>query len=365
MKRFHFVILFVVFNLVQPFYGQVYHLLVGTYTNTGKSDGIYTYVVDFQKNNIIQTSLAKGVMNPSFLVLTEDDKFVYSVNQNERNSTITAFSFKEGNLHFLNKVDANGEGPCYITASDNHVFTANYSDGSLCVFARKPDGTLFEVVQKIQHVGKSINKERQNQPHVHQVILSPDNKYLIANDLGTDKVTVYSYNPSNKSNVLISFDSLTVKLGSGPRHATFNKDGKRLYLVQEIDGTVSVIEMNNGRLKLIQETTVITKKGVVARAADIHLTPDEKFLYVTNRGIANDITCFSVSIDGKLSFVDQISTGGDGPRNFSITPDGQYIFVAHQFTDNIKIFKRNFQTGMLTDTSLQIKVGTPVCLVFY
>jgi len=365
MRRFNFIILFVVFNLVQPFYGQVYHLLVGTYTNTGKSDGIYTYVVDFKNNTIIQTSLAKGVMNPSFLVLTKDSKFVYSVNQNEKNSTITAFSFNEGKLTFLNKVDAKGEGPCYISASDKHVFTANYSDGSLCVFARKPDGTLSEVVQKIQHVGKSINKERQNEPHVHQVILSPDNKYLIANDLGTDKVTIYNYNPENQTNLLTTFDTLTVKLGSGPRHAAFSKDGKRLYLVQEIDGTVSVIEMRNGKLNLVQETTVIAKKGVVARAADIHLTPDEKFLYVTNRGVANDISCFSVGSDGKLSYLEQISTGGDGPRNFSITPDGQYVFIAHQFSDNIKIFKRNIQTGRLTDTSLQIKVGAPVCLVFF
>ena len=351
--------------LISTLSAQTYHLLVGTYTNTGKSEGIYTYSIDMQKNTISQSSLSKGVLNPSFLALTPNKKLVYSVNQNDKNSTVSAFGFDNGKLTFLNKVDANGAGPCYISATDKHVFTANYSDGSLCVFGRNFDGSLTEALQKISHRGGSINQERQKEPHVHQVIISPDKKYLIANDLGTDKVTVYMYIPNDNKSILVPFDTLTVKLGSGPRHAAFSEDGKRLYLVHEIDGTVSVIEMKKGKLKLVQETSVIRSKGIVARAADIHLSPDEKFLYVTNRGTANDITCFSVEKGGKLTYVEQISTKGDGPRNFAITPDGQYIFIAHQFTDNITLFKRDFNTGKLTDTGQQIKVGAPVCLVFY
>ena len=365
MKQFILAAAFAGLSLFSNISSQTYHLLVGTYTNTGKSEGIYSYTIDMQKNTISQNSLAKGVLNPSFLTLTSGKKFVYSVNQNDKNSTVSAFGFDNGNLTFLNKVDAKGAGPCYISATDKHVFTANYSDGSLCVFGRKPDGTLSEVLQKIQHAGKSINTERQKEPHVHQVIVSPDMKYLIANDLGTDRVTVYSYNPLSQNDILTPVDTLTVKLGSGPRHATFSKDGKRLYLVQEIDGTVSVIAMNNGKLKIVQETTVIRTKGIVARTADIHLSPDERFLYVTNRKPANDITCFSVNKNGLLTFVEQISTKGDGPRNFAITPDGQYVFVAHQFTDNVVVFKCNLKTGQLTDTGQEIKVGAPVCLLFY
>ena len=226
---------------------------------------------------------------------------------------------------------------------------------------------FFEVAftDQIQHAGKSINAERQGEPHVHQVIVSPDKKYVVANDLGTDKVTVYKYNPNSKTEVLTSFDTLTVKLGSGPRHATFNRDGSKEYLVHEIDGTVSVLGFENGKLSLLQETTLVKRNGIINRGADIHLSPDERFLYATNRGTANDITCFSVGKDGKLEFKQQVSTGGDGPRNFAITPDGQYIFIAHQFSDNITIFKRDLRTGLLTDTGKQIKVGAPVCLVFY
>jgi len=365
MKRFILATVLIVTALISNLSAQTYNLLVGTYTNTGKSEGIYSYSVDMQKNVITQTSIAKGVLNPSFLALTRDKKFLYSVNQNEKNSTVSSFSFNNGRLNFLNKVDAKGAGPCYISATDKHVFTANYSDGSLCVFGRNFDGSVTEALQKISHRGGSINQERQKEPHVHQVIVSPDKKYLIATDLGTDKVTVYKYNPSAKTDILIPFDTLTVMLGSGPRHARFSNDGKVLYLVQEIDGTVSVIEMKNGRLKLVQETTVIRTKGIVARAADIHLSPDDMFLYVTNRGTANDITCSSVGADHKLTYVQQLSTKGDGPRNFAITSDGHYVFVAHQFSDNICIFVRNLKSGMLTDTGKQITVGAPVCLLFY
>ena len=363
------ILLFLLFTAVLSISAQTksYNLLIGTYTNTGKSEGIYSYNIDFKNDIISQKSVAKGVENPSFMAITPDRKFIYSVNQNDKTSTISSFSFDtiKSQLSLLNKVDAIASGPCFISVTKNHVFTANYNSGSIAVFGRKKDGTLTKVQQLIQHVGKSINSERQGEPHVHQVIISPDNKYVVANDLGTDKVTVYKYNPTSTTSVLIPYDTLSVKPGSGPRHSTFSKDGTKLYLVQEIDGSVSVLGFKNGKLNLIQETTVDYKSGIINRTADIHLSPDERYLYVTNRGNANDISCFTVTKDGKLIFKQQVSTGGDGPRNFAISPDGEYVFVAHQNTDNIVIFKRDIKTGLLTDTGKQIKVGSPVCLLFY
>lgn len=346
---------------------QNYHLLIGTYTDPGKSQGVYSYDIDMKNAVFNQKSVAKGVANPSFLAVTPDKKFVYSVSENSDGSSANAFQFdnKTGKLTLLNTSLTKSDGPCYISATVNHVFTANYGGGSISVFGRKADGALTEVLQVIQHTGKSADAERQGEPHVHQIIVSPDQKYVVVNDLGTDKVTVYQYNPTATTDILVPFDTLTAKLGSGPRHATFSKDGKKLYLVHEIDGTVSVLGMKNGKLRLIQETTLVHKTGIVTGAADIHLSPDGNFLYATNRGTANDITCFSVAKDGKLAFKQQISTGGDGPRNFAVTPDGQYVFVGHQKTDNIVIFKRNMMTGKLTDTGKRIQVGAPVCLIFY
>lgn len=346
---------------------QSYHLLIGTYTSTDKSQGIYSYSINLKTGAFTQQSVATGISNPSFLALTPDKKYVYSVSENGDASSANAFQFddKTGKLTFLNTYQTKGADPCYIVATHDHVFTANYTGGSVSVFGLKADGSLTDALQIIQHVGKSINTERQGEPHVHQIIVSPDKKYTLVNDLGTDKVTVYAYNPLAKTDILTPVDTLNVKPGSGPRHSVFTKDGKRLYLVHEIDGTVSVLGMKNGKLKLLQETTLDRKASTVNVAADIHLSPDEKYLYATNRGSADDITCFAVAADGKLRFKQQIPTGGKMPRNFAITPDGQYLFVGHQSTDNIVIFKRNIQTGLLRNTGKQIKVGSPVCLLFY
>ena len=367
MKKLIFT--FLISILMLPICAQKsnYRLLIGTYTSPGKSQGIYLYDVDMQKGEFAQKSVTTGVSNPSFLAITPDKKFVYSVCESTNGSAAYAFTLNEetAKLTFLNSSLTKSDGPCYISVTGEHVFTANYGGGSISVFGRDADGSLTDALQIIQHVGKSINVKRQNIPHVHQAIVSPDNKYVLVNDLGTDKVTVYKYNPASKVDILVAYDSLTVKLGSGPRHSTFNKTGNKLYLLQEIDGTVSVITMKEGKISLIQETTVVRNDKVVIGAADIHLSPDERFLYATNRGTANDITCYSVGKDGKLTFKQQYSTGGNGPRNFAISPDGRYLFVGHQLTDNIVIFKRNTKTGLLINTGKQIEVGAPVCLLFY
>lgn len=353
--------------IVLPVAAQHYNLLIGTYTNTGKSKGIYTYNINMESGVFAEKSVAVGVSNPSFLAISPDRKHVYAVSESNEASAAKSFEFdeNEGTLTMLNSSLTKGSGPCYILATDNHVFTANYGGGSVSVFGRKPDGSLTDVQQVLQHTGKSIDPKRQNEPHAHQVMITPDSSHIIANDLGTDKMMVYSYNPDNAENALEPVDSLAMKPGSGPRHATFSKDGRLLYVLHELDGTVSVVEMKGGRLRLLQETSLVRKKNITTGAADIHLSPDGHFLYATNRGTANDITCFAVGNDGKLTFRQQVPTEGDGPRNFAITPDGNYLFVGHQKTDNIVIFKRDIKTGRLTNTGQQIKVGSPVCLLFY
>jgi len=355
--------------LAQPFYAQkeTYRFLIGTYTNSGKSQGIYSYEVDMKTAIFTQKAVATGISNPSYLAFSPDKKYVYAVSESGNQSTANAFSFDKNTakLTLINSSLTKGQDPCFITVTNKHVFTANYSGGSVSVFGRKPNGSLTNDLQIIQHSGKSIIARRQDAPHVHQTMLSPDGRYMLVNDLGTDQVTSYKYSPNAASEILTPWDTLSVKPGSGPRHTAFSKNGKRLYVVHEIDGTLSVLAMEKGKLSLIQETSVVRKDDIKAASADIHLSPDGKFLYATNRGPANDITCFSVSKNGKLEFRQQIPTGGDGPRNFAITPDGKYVFVAHQRTDNIVIFKRDAKTGILTPTGKQIEVGAPVCLVFY
>jgi len=365
MKHLLLLTLWMAFS--QAFQAQNYRFLVGTYTMPGKSQGIYSYELNGKTGVVTQKSVATGVSNPSYLCVTPDKKFVYSVNESSDGSAVNAFSFhaKTGKLTLLNRSLTNGNGPCFITATPKHVFTANYGGGSLSVFGRNADGSLTNQLQKVQHIGSSVNLDRQTEPHVHQVVVTKYNRFVLANDLGTDKVTVYSYNPNADKEILMPWDTLAVKKGSGPRHIAFNRNGNLAYLVQELDGTVSVLSLKKGKLDLVQETTLLVEKNQKAWAADIHLSPDGKFLYATNRAPANNITCFNVLKDGRLENLFQVSTRGDGPRNFAISPDGKFLLVAHQFSNNIVLFKRDVKTGILTDTGERIDVGAPVCLVFY
>jgi 6-phosphogluconolactonase len=345
-----------------------YNLVIGTYTKTGKSEGIYVY--DF--NTLTASFRAKGIgkhtSNPSYLTVTKDNKFVYSVNEDGEKSTISAFSFDpvKGNLDFINKVDAKGADPCYIIADEHNVIAANYSGGSVVVLGRKEDGSLTEAKQVIQHSGSSVDPNgRQKSAHVHMVKFSPDGKYVIVNDLGTDKVYTYRYNATDAANVLTPADSIAVQPGSGPRHITFSKDGKYAYLVQEMNGNLTAYKYADGHFTVLQETNIVPKTFTgTTGSADIHLTPDGKFLYATNRGTANSITRFAVQSNGTLVSKGTTSTLGEGPRNFAIDPSGNYLLVAHQQTNNVVIFKINKTTGTLTDTKKRIELGSPVCLVF-
>lgn len=344
-----------------------FNLVVGTYTKPCDSKGIYVYEFDSNTGNFSLKSNTENIFNPSYLSVSSDNKFVYSVSENDKKSSVSAFGFdsKSGKLDFINYQNPNGLNPCYIINDDKNVITANYSSGNISVLGIKSDGSIGEVKQVVQHTGKSINTKRQEAPHAHMVYFSPDKKYVLANDLGTDKIYVYQYNSNSAMEVLTLKSSIDLKPGSGPRHLIFSKDGKQVYLLQEMDGTITSFNYAKGMLKKVSETTVVASdfKGDIG-AADIHISPDGKFLYATNRGTANDISAFKILKKGKLEFVQRTSTLGKGPRNFNIDPTGNFLLVGHQYTNEIVIFKRDKKTGSLTATGKKIELCSPVCLVF-
>jgi 6-phosphogluconolactonase len=344
-----------------------YNLLIGTYTNGGKSEGIYVYNFNTQTGDAQPKSIAKGVENPSYLTVSDNNKFVYSVNESGDKSAVSAFSFDavNGTLKFLNAQPTQGADPCYIIADEKHVISANYSGGNASVFGIQKDGSLGPLKQLIQHSGKSINQSRQNAPHVHMAVFSPDRKFVLVNDLGTDKVYIYKYNAGLSQDVLVPNDSVAIAPGAGPRHITFSKDGKYAYLLHEMDGGVTAFSYSDGVLKSLQETK-ITEDGFTGEngAADIHLSPDGKFLYASNRGSENKITIFAVEKGGILNKTGQTSTLGKGPRNFVIDPSGKFLLVANQGSDTVVVFERDAVSGALKDTGKRINVGSPVCLVF-
>lgn len=368
MKRNIVIVLMSIITTAAIAQTKHFNLIVGTYTAPGKSEGIYIYDYNPATAETSLKSITKGTSNPSYLAISPDRKFVYAVNETGESSTVSAFKYdaKTGKLTFINKVPSQGADPCFITVDQQNVIVANYSGGSLAVFARSADGALSEAIQTIHHTGKSIDPEgRQKSAHVHMVKFTPDHKNLIVNDLGEDHIYIYHYNPVGKDKTLTEKSVIATNAGTGPRHITFDPKGKFAYLVHEFNGSITTFKYNNGHLEKIQEmgTTAQNFKGKVD-AADIHISPDGKFLYETNRGDANSISAFSIQPNGKLKLIETISTLGKGPRNFTIDPNGTHVLIGHQYTNDVVIFNRNKTTGKLSDSGKRINVGAPVCLVF-
>jgi len=344
-----------------------FNLIVGTYTNKCDSRGIYIYDFDSKNADFEFKNATNDVVNPSYLTVSKENNFVYSVNENGKESTVSSFAYSpiSGSIDFINKETSQGADPCFIIDDSKNVIVSNYSGGNIAVFGKNKDGSITSAKQVVTHKGSSINKRRQEKPHAHMVHFSRDKKYVLANDLGTDKIYIYKYNPNAQDNVLASSDSVAVKPGSGPRHLTFSKNGKYIYLLQELDGGLIVFAYTKGKLVKIQETSILAHdfKGIVG-AADIHLSPDGLFLYATNRGEANTISIFKILKNGLLEQIGVESTLGKGPRNFVIDPTGNFLLVGHQHSNEIVIFKLDKVSGGLTDTGKRIELCAPVCLIF-
>jgi len=367
MKKIY-VVLFSALSLTAIKAQNKFNLLVGTYTNTCQSNGIYVYEFDASSGDFKLKNSSENVVSPSYLSVSADNKFVYAVNENGNQSAVSAFGYDSasGKLKFLNSNDALGADPCHLINDDKNVIVANYSGGNIVVFKKKADGSITEVQQLIQHEGKGPNAARQEKAHVHMVVFSPDKKFVLSNDLGLDKIFIYKYNPDSKNEMLTLKGSVDVKPASGPRHLTFSKDGKFVYLVQELDGTLTTLSYDKtGNLKVIAETSILPKGFTGGTgAAAIKISPDGNFLYVSDRVDANAISVYKILKDGKIELVEQQSTLGKGPRDFAIDPTGNYLLVGHQYTNDIVIFKRNKTTGKIEDTGKRIELCSPVGLVF-
>jgi 6-phosphogluconolactonase len=367
MKKFSlFTFLLLVHFFVPGQKSNDHYLLAGTYTS-GKSEGIYIYKFNTATGESKLISAAK-TSNPSFLAVSPDQKYVYAVNENAPGA-VTSFSFDKptGKLEKLNQQPSNGMHPCYITVdkSGKWVITGNYTSGTISVNSVGTDGSLIASNDSIKHTGKGANAARQEGPHVHSTVLSKDNKYLYAPDLGIDKVMIYRFD--NKSGKLTEAEMPFVKTepGSGPRHFEFHPNGKFAYLMKELTGSVSVYQvMKNGGLSFLQDISALPRdfSGIIG-SADIHVSPDGKFLYCSNRGESNTIGILKIDAKtGLLTWVGHQSTFGKAPRNFNFDPSGNFLLVANQNSDEIVIFKRNKETGLLTDTGKRINIPNPVCI---
>ncbi len=371
MKGIIFYILFFCWAIARS---QTSILFVGGYTHSvagvaNGSQGIYVYRFDATSGKLEKLSNTDSIVNPSFLVVAPNGKFVYACTESRppRPGSISAFSFDatSGKLHFLNKQSSGGENPVYVDVHKNGewVVNGNYTGGNLAALKISKDGSLQLPLQPIMHEGKSIHPTRQLKPHVHSTVFSPDYNYVFVPDLGIDKVNVYSFS-KRKDQPLKSKSEEPTTPGSGPRHFTFHPNGRFAFLVEEMSGTVVAYRYKKGKLTKLER--LVTHPPEIKEgygSADIHTSPDGKYLYVSNRGNENTITIFSINPStGKLTLKGIQSTLGKTPRNFVIDPTGKFLLVANQATGNIVVFRRDPETGMLTPISEEIKLPEPTCL---
>ena len=349
----------------------ILHFYVGTYTDNG-SEGIYRFGIDLATGKLHSNGLAALSENPSYLALTRDGKYLLAVREtqdenNQKMGYIELFNVDEsGNLSSVNKVSSGGAHPCHVTVNeDGAVLASNYTGGNVALMRIEPTGELSEVRSSDQHTGKGPVAERQEKPHVHSALFEPAGKRIFVADLGIDQIKVYNIDQNLFTLKPNKYHEIKMAPGSGPRHMVIHPDGKLLFVVNELSSTVSVVQMmDNGNFKICE--TVSTLPAGFSKpntGADLHLSPDGNFLYVSNRGL-NSIAIFAVQHKtSKITLVGQEDSRGEMPRNFTLTPNGAYLLVANQNSDNIVAFKRNTETGLLTFTD-QINAFKPVCLLF-
>lgn len=350
-------------------HAQNSYVFFGSYNTDKSNEGLFVYQLDTINGKLSKITSVKDVLNPSYLSLSNDGQFLYACTDTRTANagSVSSFKFDPENksLKFLNSQNTNGENPAYLSLdhTGKWIVAANYTGSSLSVFPIAKDGKINPIVQHIPYTEGSINPERQKSSHVHSAFFSPDNNYVVSPDLGADKIRILPFN-GNKKEPLDTKNTDFVKTtpGSGPRHFAFHPNKKWGYAVEEIAGAISAYNIKKGQLNLI-ETTKIESKNETKDfgSAEILITPDGKFLYVSNRGLENNISIYSIKKDGTLKNVGTQSSLGNHPRNFAISPSGKFLIVANMNSGDIIVFKRNLKTGLLKKAS-ELKLKNISCV---
>lgn len=339
----------------------------------GEKGAIHAFRFDSKTGTLNPQHRTTDVQHPFFLVISPDGRFLYSIDTDKFGGTedefVAAYSIETstGELSRLNKQSAKGSASCYldIDSTGKTVVLANYSTGSVAALPVQADGSLGEATSFVQHEGSSINPKRQKAPYAHSIVISPDNRFALAADLGIDKVLIYRLDAAaSKLSVNAAQASVSVEPGSGPRHLTFHPNGKSVYLINELKNTVTYFAYEPQSGKLTTQQTISTLPADfdgVTHTADVKITPNGKFLYGTNRG-HDSIACYRIGDDGKLSLIKIEPSLGKGPQNLMITPDGQWLICANMPGNNVAVFKINGNTGEPTATGEPVTVPMASCI---
>lgn len=338
---------------------------VGTYTK-GESKGIYSFTLDTSEGKISNVTLAAELENPTYLTISEDNQNLYSVVKEGDKGGIMAYSLdsETGALSPLNSQVSDGAPPCHVSVGSKkrNVFSANYHKGTIDSYLLKEDGRIQPPSSIVEHYGNGPDS-RQEKPHTHYSAFTPDEKFVIAIELGSD--SIYTYKESD--GILHEVNRFSVHAGSGPRHITFHPKLNIAYVMTEFSSEVIVLSYNkeNGSFSEIQYISTLPEGfNENNQGSAIHISSDGNFVYAGNRG-HNSIAIFQVNQEnGELSFVDHTSTEGDWPRDFVLDPSEKFVVASNQESSNLVLFARDQTTGKLTLLQSDITVPDPVCVKF-
>lgn len=376
---------FMLFGMASATAASTCYLYVGTYTDWElfgpprrnppgeRSQGIYVARFDLETGKLSSPQLAAATDNPTYVTLAPSGKFLYATNeiyryQGEATGAVSAFSINPatGKLALLNQVVARGTGTCHATvdATERNLLVANFGSGSVAIFPLNADGALRPASALAQDTGAGPHP-RQATPHAHAFNLTPDNRYAIASEFGTDRLLLYHFDPDAHT---LADEPIETKLapGSAPRHLAFHPNGAFVYSVNEIDNTVTLLRYDAVQGSLAAVETLSTLPADFTRhntAAEVVVHPSGKFLYVSNRG-HHSIAVATIAADGRLQFVAHIPCGGRTPRGFSVDPSGRWLITANQDTHNVAVFALDSETGIPQPTGQTEEVRTPVCVKF-
>lgn len=352
-------------------YSQHTCVFIGSFNRDKTMEGIHVYELDTINGALTKITSFAGISNPSYLTVSPNGRFIYSCTEsktpNAGSVSSFEFSYPKRSLTFLNTRSSGGENPVYVTVHKNGkwLLDANYTEGSVSVYPLAEDGQIGEIAQNIQFDGGSIHPQRQDRSHIHAVVFSPAFDGVFLPDLGADKIRCYRFDSLKKEPLRpAALAMINAIPGSGPRHFTFHPNGKVAYCIDELSGTIDVYGFANDSLHLrarVDTHPADLESGF--ESADIHLSPDGKFLYASNRGKENNIAIFAVAPDGTLKGIGYQPTFGTQPRIFAMDPSGKFLIVANVTSDKIVVFKRNMNTGMLSKAG-EVPIKFPSCVQF-
>lgn len=359
-------------------------VLIGTYTQPilfgtgevlqGRGKGIYCLTL--QGDRLAEGTVAETV-NASFLVMDHGRRWLYATNELKEydgrpGGAVSAFRFDQDTLQmtYLNTRPVGGADPCHVSVDqgDSHLYCANFMSGSVTVLPMEEDGSLGEQCCFIQHKGCSVHPQRQRGPHAHGVFFAPDGVHLYVPDLGTDRVVCYRCAENGALRPEPDRDIPAPSLGLGPRHMVFHPSGKFLYVNMEMGSTVHAYRYDaaTGQTALLQSLSTLPAgdAGADSTTAAIKMHPGGRLLYVSNRGHDSLATYAVDGSTGLLTLLDIQLTGGSVPRDFDFTPDGAYAIVAHQSSDDVRLFRVDERDGKLTLLQ-RMEIPTPICVRCY